>query len=735
MAETTAIDELTGLPTTVLEARYRAALQRYEGTRLLELFQGLGGTDLTGKAGRLPELISERLQDVKQAERLASRLSNPARLFVTIATLTDRTEWPLIAAQEAMRLLGVAGHDEAIAELLALGLAAIQSVDEGVIVTAYEVILRRDPATLRLLIHPSTLKSSRTALPTGAELATTQTVRQVRETDGLEPILRLAAVWQRIEESPLRETQQKTFYKRDRERLEDDPVLSGPITDAIEPLPDMAMLWIALSRGLGLLIDEDGTDRLVAADAEYWSENAIHLPQMIANRWLGLARWHDQQGIQAEPNLPTLLIPYLRTALLLWLATCEESAWVPIEELAAFLDERSPTWTRSTLDPRGPLLRNSPEGTVGLVRAVLLGSAYQFGLVRYAEEDPSGRGVLQLSPLGRYTLAIGSPPEPRPYFPQFLFVQPNFEIIAYRQGLTPSHIGQLSRFTRWTKVGGALELKLTAESVYRGLEGGMTTDAMLDRLGRHSSRALPNSVADSLRTWAGRRERITYYASATLIEFATTAELEAALASWPSGSAAPVRVSDRLLLVEDESAIPFHRFRMVGARDYRRPAEACVDVEDDGVTLALDLGRSDLLVDAELARFADEAEIETDPRGEPTPQRKFLVTRESLERGLDRGLTPQQLDRWFQQRAGQSLPASVKLLLHAAGPTPEPLKEKKLVVIQVPSSDLLDGLYQHPRTREYLSERLGPTAAVVAEPLIPSLRRALEDLGLQWISE
>ena len=65
-----------------------------------------------------------------------------------------------------------------------------------------------------------------------------------------------------------------------------------------------------------------------------------------------------------------------------------------------------------------------------------------------------------------------------------------------------------------------------------------------------------------------------------------------------------------LLLVEEESAIPFQRFRMAGSRDYRRPPEACLDAEADGVTLALDLGRSDLLVDAELARFADELPLD-----------------------------------------------------------------------------------------------------------------------------
>src|SRR5206468_4885794 len=125
-------------------------------------------------------------------------------------------------------------------------------------------------------------------------------IRQARESDGLEPILRLAAVWQRIEEAPIRQTQQGTFFKRDRERLEDDPVLAGPIADALEPLPDMALLWIDLARAVGLVVPEANSDRLVAAAPEFWAENAVHLPQMIATRWLSLRDWHEQAGMRAE---------------------------------------------------------------------------------------------------------------------------------------------------------------------------------------------------------------------------------------------------------------------------------------------------------------------------------------------------------------------------------------------------------------------------------------------------
>ncbi len=155
-------------------------------------------------------------------------------------------------------------------------------------------------------------------------------------------------------------------------------------------------------------------------------------------------------------------------------------------------------------------------------------------------------------------------------------MQPNFEVIAYRQGLTPQLVGRLSRFAWWTQVGAALELRLTRESILLGLEGGLTPDAMLDVLRRHSQRSLPPGVVDALRTWATHRERVTYYAAVTLIEFGSRGERDLALESWPPGDAGepgepPVAVADRFLLVEDERAIPFDRFRMAGSRDYRRP--------------------------------------------------------------------------------------------------------------------------------------------------------------------
>ncbi len=772
---------------------YRAALKRYDGARLVEIHAATGGADLGGKPNRLPDAIADRLAELRASDRMVSSLPHGPRLALGLFALAETTTWPATGMALSLRCLGV-DPTSAIRRLIEVGLIAVKVSDGFDVVHDFDLALGPQRFQTTLLAHPSALNAARTLLPiarkrvevvvepepesdlevtaeppeiedapqpedgepTDAGLAIEPVeapptaevepvyeellpeagpVRQVRESDGLEPILRLAAAWQRIDEGAIRQTQQGTYFKRDRERLEDDLVLAGPIADAIEPLPDMPLLWVAMARAVGLVNAEKGTDRLVAAAPEFWGDNAVHLPQMVATRWLALRDWHEQAGMKQEIGPNDLSIPYLRAPALLWLATREETAWVALDDLAGLWDKLSPGWDRPLLTDSGPLA--VPRGAEVLA-SILLGPAYQLGLVRTAEETATGRRVAQLTPLGRYALALGPPPPPRATFDHFLLAQPNFEMIAYRQGLTPQLIGQFSRFARWTQVGAALELKLTPDSVYRGLEGGLTTQAMLDRLAKHSARPLPNGVAEAMRTWADRRDRVTYFASTTLVEFASGADLEAALKLWPAppaGRAAPSRISDRLLLVEDESAIPFTRFRMVGARDYRRPPETCVDVDGDGVTLSLDLGRSDLLVDAELSKFADEIptprRANHDPGAAPvSPRRWFEVSPKSLARASENGMTIAQMARWFEQRTGEEVPAAVRLLLHAADPRVEPFPTKRPVIMTTPTPELLDGLLQHPATGAYLDDRLGPTTVIIPEDAVSDLRAALATLGL-----
>jgi hypothetical protein len=741
---------------------FRAALARYKAPCLaaIRLAQGASPNPTKIRPAGSAEEITDFLDAPAALAALITRLPTDSRLTLTLLALTETTSDNLAVLSHAIGFLG-ARPDAAFLPLLELGLLALDPEhDLGAVDELPAALERGDPIDNRLRVHPAVLSAVRTTRP-GGPITVAGEANSIRESDGLEPILRLGALWQRVGVEPLRQTQNGTLFKRDRERLDTDPVLSGTASDALSPLNTPALFWLALARHVGLIELEPTTPRLDAAAPQFWNDNAVHLPHMIALAWMSLQVWRELPSEPSETIDTDPSVPYLRPALLLWLAELGEDEWIAIEDLSTHLTTLSPGWdslvargrTETAKPANGSSAPTAPRRPTGpragsrslpptprgprLIEAVLLGSAYTLGLVRAAEERTTGRRLVQLTPLGRYVLALGPTPPPRQTFDQFLFVQPNFQIIAYRQGLTPQLVGRLSRFAWWKQIGAALELELTRESILRGLDWGATPTIILDLLSLHSQRAVPSGVVDAIRSWAGRRERVTYYASATLIEFGSTAERDAALQSWPPAEAegenpGPVPVAERFLLIEDDRTIPFTSFRMTGSRDYRRPPEACAAVEADGISMVLDPARSDLLVEAEIARFADELPSIRTPesRADEAPVRRFVVTSGSLDRGLARGLDIAHIDDWYQRRTGDNIPPAVRLMLAPRGSKIPPLMANRRLILTLPNADLLDGLIQHPATAPWLGDRLGPKTITVPDEKLESLQKALKSLGI-----
>src|SRR5204863_5221561 len=106
--------------------------------------------------------------------------------------------------------------------------------------------------------------------------------------------------------------------------------------------------------------------------------------------------------------------------------------------------------------------------------------------------------VVRLSAMGRRALGLSQEATQSPAFPQTLLVQPNLEILAYRQGLTPQLIVALTKFATWKSLGAACTLQLEPHSVYRALEAGETFRSLVEKLERHGMKAVPMSVLDSL---------------------------------------------------------------------------------------------------------------------------------------------------------------------------------------------------------------------------------------------
>jgi hypothetical protein len=549
----------------------------------------------------------------------------------------------------------------------------------------------------------------------------------VMEADGLEWPLRLAVAWQEVVGAPLRRTQQGDFFKRDAERLGQDALLNTPAAEALATLPQPAYLAVALAETQGIMQSAEG--ELRAGELPQMWESGL-LPT-LESLWAALPLVQDWDALQGWRSPETAGNPFPSAYLLafLLLARLPEDEWTRLADLENWVVVHHPLWNISgKSEIRNPKseVSNQPISDFGFrisdfCSAFLLGLAQQLRFVQ-AAKGADGEWVVRLSRLGRWLVGLGEPPALETHFQQTLLVQPNLEIVAYRQGLTPALIARLTKFAQWKSLGAACILQLEPKSVYRALESGLSFEAVVQCLEQHGSRATPPTVIESLRTWADKRERLTVYPSAALLEFGSSEELNEALARGVPA----VRLSDRLAVIADESAIDYRHFRLIGTRDYSLPPDKCVEVEDDGVTLAVDLARSDLLLETELPRFAERLE-----RPGLNGRREYRLTPASLGASKSTGMTIAGLEAWFQQRTGQSLsPAARMLLIGSELPAPE---LRRHLVLHVATADLADGLMQWPETRALIEVRMGPTALAVAESNAATLRGRLAALGMTFL--
>lgn len=526
------------------------------------------------------------------------------------------------------------------------------------------------------------------------------------EGDGLEWPLRLGVLWQQVAAAPLRRTQGGGLFKRDIERLEADPLLTAPPADAQADVPDLGFLAAELAERLGVVGESDGeiraADLPATWDAGLWPALEAIFAQLFRLRgWGPLDGWRTGELPLGNP-FPSA---YLLALLLLGRAPAE--AWVRPADIDEWLLAAHPYWVGENVRPS---LRRPWAATF------LLGVCYQLRLVQAAAAGEER--LVRLSPLGRGLLGLADIPGPPTVFPRTLLVQPNLEMIAYRQGLTPALVARLTKFAQWKTLGAACTLQLGPETVYRALERGETFDSIVRALDQHGTRATPPGVIDSLRTWSNKRDRITVFPAAALLEFNSAAELEEALARGLPA----IRVGEAVAVVASEDQIEFAHYRLTGTRDYALPPERCVGVESDGVTLTVDLARSDLMLETEMQRFAEVVD-----RSGQNGRRQYRLTPASLAVGRQAGLTAVALETWFVQRTGGPMTPAARLLL--TGPQ-QAAEARPLLVVEVGTEEAADGLLQWPATRGLIARRLGPTALSVAEEDWPALEARLGELGV-----
>ncbi|MDY3555102.1 helicase-associated domain-containing protein [Gemmata sp. JC717] len=521
-----------------------------------------------------------------------------------------------------------------------------------------------------------------------------------RQADGLEWPLRLAAAWQQVQNEPVRLTQGHTLFKRDLLRLQGDAVLAAPPVDQIAPVADAGVLALLWARAVELLAERGGALEADPFPAT-WEGPLLPLLGQLMRALPLVEPWDPLTGYAPTENglSPT------PTAGLLSLLLARD--FVHPDAIAEWLWSHHPSWAGVL-----PAEAASDKGAAW-VRGYLLGVAYSLGIVEVSGE------LVRLSALGRHLLFGDPEPPAPPTFPQTLMVQPNAEILAYRQGLTPALVASLTRFAAWKGIGPACTLELTPEQTYRGLESGLTLPMIVQTLNRHGTRPVPAGVADLLQRWASKRERITAFASAVLVEFQTPAELDIAVAR----GVVVLRLTDRIGMTADGREPSLSNLRLIGNRDYESKPQRCLAPADDGVTLTVDGPQADLLLEAELKQFAEPLPIEQNG------VQRFRLTPASLRKAVEGGRTLAELDAWFLERSGSPLSAAGRLLL--LGSQLSQPRAERLLVVKLPTVEIADGLVQWPGTRALVAERLGPLAVSVAEDQLAAFREALKEIGVR----
>jgi hypothetical protein len=528
------------------------------------------------------------------------------------------------------------------------------------------------------------------------------------EADGVEYLLRLGVLWQQVGAAPLRRTLQGGLFKRDVDRLGQDPILNAPLPDLLAPLPDLGFLLAELAEYEGILVEAEGELRIGRLPAA-WDEGLWSALGSLWSQLFRLQTWSPLDGWRGGEEVPGNPYPSAYLLVFLLLSKVPADRWLAPAALQEWLQGNHPYWTNESVRPsrQKPWLEN-----------FLLGVAFPMRLVQARKEGDVH--LVRLSPLTRWLLGLGEKPADPVTFPRTLLVQPNLEILAYRQGLTPSLVGRLTKLAAWKTLGAACTLTLEPDTVYRALELGESFESLRQTLEQHGTRSTPVAVLDSLRTWSNKRDRITVFPTAALMEFTRPEDLDDAL----SRGLPAIRLSATLAVVPSEDQIEFRHFRLAGTRDYALPPERCVTVEADGVTLSVDLARSDLMLETELPRFTEAVD-----RAAANGKRVVRLTPASLARARETGWTIQHLENWFSQRTGQPIPPAARLLLTGAQLAPPRLLRH--LVLHLATAEIADGLMQWPGTRGLVSERLGPTALGIEEENLAALKERLAELGME----
>jgi hypothetical protein len=533
-------------------------------------------------------------------------------------------------------------------------------------------------------------------------------------------------------------------------------------TDALAPLPDATLFFFWLLAGLGFYEPlPDGTGMDLAAETTAFFEASYETQAAHWGRaYRTLTGWveHRPQSVWGNDTEAWYFNKFigLRAALLLALAALPDAtAWYRIADLSTAIYSRlGEHFSLGYLPHFYPLYRATPaqvaqkrqEWQQQLLRSwqrteqpwilsAMTGPLVHLGLVELActpgqkRAEPTffslthlGRAVLYDALRGLQGSTVAEPASARaPHDEPCWIVQPNFDVVVYLDRASATHLAFLERIAERKPSTGATALyHLTRDTVYAALESGIAARMLCDTLRAASTYPLPDNVRQMLEEWAARRERLTIYRNADLVEFADQAARDAALARHGL-SGQPV--GERFIVLSAPQRRQTAAVQSSRTVDYCAAPVRCVQVAEDG-TVHIRRAHADLLVRGEVAAWADPG----------TDEDHWRLTRTSVQRAAKAGWTAASIIDNLAQRAQQPMPALLIVAIRAwAGERalPKAVAVASDMLLQIADPVVAHAIATSTLLQPYLRGQLGPQTFLVRHDMASELQRQLLELGLQ----
>lgn len=307
-----------------------------------------------------------------------------------------------------------------------------------------------------------------------------------------------------------------------------------------------------------------------------------------------------------------------------------------------------------------------------------------------------GRSVLQDAPISS---SAPSKDESQPAW----IVQPNLEVLVYLEHVNPEQLVFLEQHAaRVDAQQHTARYSLTSETVYQALEKGSTLESVLVSLQAGAGAPLPQNVTVELREWAARRERMSLYRRARLLEFADTVRRDAALDAGLSGTA----VGERFVLLSSEAALE----ASIAYVDYAKPLSRCLSAIEDGTLTLLRTG-ADLVIEGELDLWAERRTAET-----------WQLTADSVRAALRAGARIEEALAWLSARLTGVIPPWLRVALLAWSGMAVQTHLAEVVVLQCSQREVFDAIVDSPALRPLLRGVLTPELVLVDPAALEMLR-------------